>query len=306
MRPRLFLRVCGARHCAIAAALLVAAANALAQNSAILTNNGEPLRIPYACREDDLQWAGMSCNEDEPCSIYFEINSFVPNGRKIFLAGNLHSNSATLSSVLLMSEDAGATWKEPAARVRGAALDLAQFYDLEHGWAAGETQYPLPRDPFFLVTTDGGASWRQRPVGEEGSAGSVQRFWFDSAKHGELIIDGGRTSSSGRYLLYESETGGESWMIRSKSDALPNLRRAPPTAENADWRIRPGKDGKSVQLEQMANGKWTPVSSFLVEITKCKIQAGELKEPEQPAAAQAAPPDEPLPKTPAPQPRRKR
>src|ERR1700760_1079401 len=83
----------------------------------------EPVRIAYACAEEDLQWAGMSCSEDDPCPVYLELSSVVPDGRKIFAAGNLHSTSATLSSILLTSEDGGATWKEPAARIRGAAID---------------------------------------------------------------------------------------------------------------------------------------------------------------------------------------
>ena len=109
----------------------------------------------------------MSCSEDDPCPIYLEINSIAPDGRKLFLAGNLHSTSATLSSILLMSEDSGAGWKEPATRVRGSALDQLQFYTLQDGWAAGEAQYPLARDPFFLITNDGGSSWHQVAVGEE-------------------------------------------------------------------------------------------------------------------------------------------
>jgi hypothetical protein len=285
MRPRLFP---SAKNAAFG--LVMAAINLSAQEAAILSNNGEPIRVAYGCAEEDLQWAGMSCTEDQPCAIYLELTSVVPNGRKIFVAGNLHSDSATLSSVLLQSEDSGATWKEPASRLRGSALDQLQFYNLQAGWASGETQYPLPRDPFVLVTTDGGGSWRQQTVGEEGSAGSVQRFWFDSAKHGELIIDAGKTSVSGRYLSYESETGGEIWTLRGKSDQLPRLRRAPPSAEDSDWRERPSKDGKALQIEQRAGGQWTPVASFLIEVANCRIRSGELKEPEPQADAPVTPP----------------
>ena len=225
--------------------------------------------MAYTCAEEDLQWAGMSCTGDEPCAIYLELGSVVADGRKIFVAGNLHSSSATLSSVLLMSEDSGATWKEPATRIRGSAVDQLQFYNSQTGWAGGETQYPLPRDPFFLLTTDGGASWRQHPVGEEDSAGSLQRFWFDSAQHGEAIVDAGKTSSGGRYLSYESETGGESWTLTGKSDRSPKIKHAPPPGENADWRISPSKDGKAFQIEQRVEGRWMPVASFLIEVANC-------------------------------------
>jgi len=305
MRPRLYLEMrlpAAFLRCRTNAAgsrislLLLAAITLSAQESAILTNNGDPMRVAYACAEEDLQWAGMSCIDDEPCAIYLELNSVVPDGKKIFAAGDLHSSSATIGSVLLLSEDSGATWREPAARIRGSALDQLQFYNLQSGWAAGETQYPLPRDPFFLLTTDGGASWRQHLVGEEGFSGAVQRFWFDSAQHGELIIDAGKASESGRYLSYESETGGENWSLLGKSDQLPKLRRAPPSSEDSEWRTRPSKDGKAVQIEQRAGGQWTPVASFLIEVANCRINAGELKEPEPPTDAPAPVPATPTPK----------
>ena len=46
----------------------------------------------------------------------------------------------------------------------GAAIDRIQFFDAETGWAAGEQLEPLPQDPFLLLTTDGGKSWRRRPM----------------------------------------------------------------------------------------------------------------------------------------------
>jgi hypothetical protein len=300
MRPRLYRAVGGRISRALtflAMALSVSAQqSAILTNSGILTNNDEPMRLAYSCAEEDLQWAGMSCSDDEPCPIYLELNSVVPDGRKIFAAGDLHSNAATISSVLLMSDDSGATWREPAARMRGTALDQMQFYNPEAGWAAGETQYPLPRDPFFLITTNGGGSWRQQLVGEEDSSGAIQRFWFDSERHGELIIDAGKGSEGGRYHSYESETGGENWTLRGKSDQLPKLRRAPPAGDDADWRTRPSKDGKAIQIEERTGGQWKSVASFLIEAANCRPQAGELKEPPAPEENRA--PEPPAPATP--------
>jgi hypothetical protein len=261
------------------AVLLVFSLAAFAQDPTVLKNTGGPIGLPFACQLDDLQQAGLVCTEDEPCPIYLELNSITPNGKKIFIAGDLHATAATLFSVLLASDDAGATWKEPAPRIKGAALDQLQFYDLEHGWAAGETQYPLPRDPYFFVTSDGGETWRQRPVSNEGGPGSVQRFWFDSADHGELIVDAGRSAEGGRYLAYESQTGGESWMIRSATDQLPKIRRAPPPGEDSDFRIRANKNGKAYQIEKRSVDKWETVAAFTIEVANCKIKPLEAKEP---------------------------
>jgi hypothetical protein len=298
MRPRLSFRHVARALLRAVSALVPTLVVLNAQNSSILNNHGDPMQVVYACAEEDLQFAGMSCTDDEPCAIYLELSSVTGDGKKIAVAGNLHSSAATLGSILLASDDSGATWKEPTARIRGSALDQVQFHDPQTGWAAGETQYPLPRDPFFLLTTDGGASWRQIPLGEEGSAGAIQRFWFDSAQHGEAIVDAGRTSGSGRYLSYESETGGESWTLTGKRDQPPKLLHAPPAMENSDWRLSPSKDGKAFQIEQRADGRWTPVASFLIELADCRIHAEELKEPTPPADDKPAP--EPATAEPAP------
>ena len=265
MRPRLFF-------------VFLAAIGAFAQESPPLINSGDPMRVAYGCAEEDLQWAGMSCSDGTPCAIYLELNSVIADGKKIVVAGDLHGNSATIGSVLLQSDDSGATWREPAPRIRGSALDQLQFFNSQIAWAAGETLYPLPRNPFFLVTTDGGISWRQHAIGEEDSPGAVQRFWFDSEKHGEVIVDAGNVAVDGRYLSYESETGGESWSLEGKSGQLPKLRHAPPI-EDQGWRARPSSDGKALRIEHRSEGKWTQMASFLIEVAKCRIHPGELKEP---------------------------
>jgi hypothetical protein len=246
---------------------------------AFMRNTGEPLRVSFACAEDELQAVGLLCTEDEPCAIYVELAAAEMAGRKMFVAGNLHSSSATLSSILLSSDDNGATWKEPSARARGAALEQLEFYDLDHGWAAGESQYPLPRDPFFMVTTDGGATWRKRPVTEDGGPGALHRFWFDSEQHGELIVDAGKRAASGRYLDYESETGGDSWMIRGATNQLPKLKRAPAVAGNMDIRVRAAANGKAWLVEKRNGEKWDTAASFLIEVAGCRLRAPDPKEP---------------------------
>ncbi|MGD1070552.1 MAG: hypothetical protein ABSB15_10465 [Bryobacteraceae bacterium] len=232
-------------------------------------NAGTPIPVPFACAEEDLRMAGLLCTGDDPCPIYLELSAVAPAGKKLFLAGDIHAISATLSSILLSSDDGGATWKEPFARIPGSALEDLQFYDPQHGWASGETQYPLPRDPFFLLSTDGGVSWKQHPVTEDGAPGAVQRFWFDSPRHGELIVDAGRNTPGGRYISYESQTGGDSWTVRSTTAQLPKLKRAPLAAENPDYRIHPDKATNALRIEKRQGDKWEPIASFLIEVARC-------------------------------------
>jgi hypothetical protein len=237
-------------------------------NDGSLLNTGAPMEVRFACADEDLAAVGMYCADDDRCPVYLELSGVSAAGKKLLLAGNLHSSSATLYSILLMSGDGGAAWKEPIGRTRGAALDQVQMLDSMHGWAAGETQYPLARDPFVVMTTDGGDSWRQKTIIDEGDAGSVQTLWFDSISHGELVIDAGRASPGSRYMLYDSGNGGESWKTVSKTAQIPRVRR-PLTAESSDYRISTDSNSRANVVERRVGEKWTRVASFLVQIASC-------------------------------------
>lgn len=209
----------------------------------------------------------MQCSADDLCPVYLELSVVAANGAKLLVAGDLHGRSATLVSVLLLSEDAGATWKEPTARLRFATIEQLQLTG-QSGWAAGESLFPLSRDPFFLLTTDGGASWKKQPIGEEDTPGSVQRFWFDSPQHGEVIIDAGRTAEGGRFRTYESDNGGTSWNLTGGSDTLLKLKHAPPD-ESVEWRVATSKDGSAIEIERHSAGEWTTAASFVIEVAQC-------------------------------------
>jgi hypothetical protein len=273
MRPRLFFRAPHSGPSGVFAllsrpfSLFLLSTIAIAQEPGVLSNKGEPMHLAYACPEDDLTAAGLSCTAGEPCQIYLELGAVAANGAKLLAAGDLHAGSGTLASVLLLSDDSGATWKEPTARLRGAAIDQLQFTG-QNGWAAGETQYPLTRDPFFLLTTDGGASWRKQPIGEEDSPGAVQRFWFDSPQRGEAIVDAGKTAEGGRYRAYESENGGATWNLTGGSDKPPKLKHAPPDAD-PEWRVATSKDGKAVEIEHRFDGEWIRAGSFAIDVAQC-------------------------------------
>ena len=249
---------------------------------------GKPLRVEAGCTEDDIQSLGLGCTTEEPCAIYLELSTIETGANRIVVAGNLHTDTATLSSVLLASEDGGVTWAEPHPRIKNGSLDQAQFFDLQTGWISGQMVGALARDPFLLLTTDGGKSWRQRPVMSEPGPGSIEQFGFESATTGTVVVDRGPGAEGGRYALLESRTGGESWSIRSvgrEKVALPNR-----PAANAAWRLQAHAPTKSYRVERKeAGGKWVPVASFLVSAGQCKPKETELKEPppEEPTAAPA-------------------
>jgi len=258
----------------------IPAATALPQQSpppektetpAVIQNTGQPIVVPLDCTDDDIQWAGMSCSEEEPCPIYLEISAVETIGNRIVLLGNLHTLSTTLYSVILSSDDNGATWREPYGRVRGAAIDHIQFVDFQNGWISGQTMVPVARDPFLLITNDGGKSWRLRPIFSEGSGGAIQQFWFDSASTGALVIDHMQNAAeSSRYELYETPNGGETWMIRRTSDRPINIKRAALERADSAWRVRADARSKSYAVEKNQNEHWTTIARFLVHVGNCK------------------------------------
>ena len=82
-----------------------------------------------------------------------------------------------------------------------SSADRILFIDFEHGWIAGQTVNPISRDPFLLITSNGGRSWRRASVFEDSRAGSIQQLWFDSRNTGTLIFDRGKAGDGPRYEL---------------------------------------------------------------------------------------------------------
>jgi photosystem II stability/assembly factor-like uncharacterized protein len=223
--------------------------------------------------------------------VYVELASLETLGNRIIVLANIHSESTTLYSVLLKSEDAGATWQEPYERMRGAGLDYVQFIDFQNGWISGETLVPVSRDPFLLITSDGGKTWRLRAVFGEGAGGAIRQFHFESATSGAMVIDRMESADSSRYELYETPNGGETWMIRRTSDKPMPIPRATPDAEAGGWRIRADARSKAFVIEKRRGDRWTPVASFLVEIGSCKPAPRVATPP--PTEAETEPPPAP-------------
>ena len=227
-----------------------------------------PQKLEYACPPEDVDAFGLSCSSSDPCPVFLELASVEGLGAKLFLAGNLHTATITLYGVLLASEDGGKTWAEPHRRVRAATLEQIQLADFQHGFVGGVKLEPLARDAFLLATTDGGKTWRELPVFEETRYGSIQQFWFDSAKTGELIFDRSQGATK-RYELYSTMTGGDTWDVREVTTKQPALSKAQ-TRTNATWRLRPDSASKTYRVEQRTTAGWETVSTFTVHIADCQ------------------------------------
>ncbi|MCC6587276.1 MAG: hypothetical protein IT168_11340 [Bryobacterales bacterium] len=248
--------------------------------TAVLQNQGKPMRVAFQCTEDDITGFGMACTADDPCPVFVELAGLQPLGAKIFVTGNLHNGSTTMYSLLLASEDSGKTWTEPVERQKGVGLEHMQFYDFEVGWIAGESLGAMPRDPFFLLTTDGGKNWRKRPVFGESRISAIEQFYFESKTRGNLLIDRVQGSEAGgRYELYETMTGGDTWMVREVSSKPLQIKGAKPLGPPADWRLRSDSGAKAHYIEKKSGPRWEPVAAFAVDAGSCKPDATAIPEP---------------------------
>ena len=250
----------------------------------LLRNTGKPMVVEYSCSEEDIRAAGLSCTREDPCPLYLELSSVEAVGNRIFLAGNIHSPSTTLSSALLASDDMGKTWREPQERIRAAGLDRIQFIDFQNGWISGELLRPLPHDPFLLITSDGGQVWRVHPIFAEPRFGFIQQFWFGSRTNGSLLIDQGHAGESGRYELYETANSGETWTLRQTSERPLQMKHGGGPA-NEDWRLRADAATKSYRVERHSGDGWHGIAGFSVSIGACRppeapAEPGEVSAPE--------------------------
>lgn len=239
----------------------------------------QPLEIKAVCGDQEILEFGLECSHDEPCPVFLELASVEVVGGKVFLSGNLHTPSTTISTLLLASEDEGKSWTEPAARIRGAALDQIQFVDPDAGWVSGNISGSLPKDPFLLKTIDGGKTWRRVTLFEDTFYGSIDQFWFDSKTHGLMVLN--RKGARGvPFQKMETMTGGDSWMSQELgAKAVAPLR--PRSAILAGWRIRTDTATRTFRLERRQESRWTQVYSFPVRAGVCKPDPPKPVEPPQ-------------------------
>jgi hypothetical protein len=274
-------------------ALLFAGIALLAQEAAkpVLENTGKPIRLEAACADEEIREYGLVCSEDEPCPVYLEASSVDAAESRIVITGNFHTEAATVSSLLLMSQDEGKSWIEAHARIRGAVLDMVQFADASNIYASGEIAGSVPRDPFFLRSADGGKTWKRVAVFEDaGTVGLIEQFWFDAPGQGVMLLDTGRGEGrGGRYQRLETSSGGDVWTVREAGPKpFPGKYPKGATSRNPNWRVRTDAQSKAFRIEKKVGAKWTPAASFAIAAGGCRpappkpVEPAEAAEPPKP------------------------
>lgn len=240
----------------------------------IFRNEGKPIFLDAKCGATDIEDAGLDCTADDPCPLYLDLTSIDTVMLKIFVTGNVHTGSATLAGLLLVSEDGGRTWSDATPRLPGATLEQLQFAGFETGFASGHQTGALLKDPFFLKTRDGGRTWEKMPVFDETTIGIIDSFWFDTSVAGVMVVDRQQAGTrSGRYHKYETFTGGTSWLLKEVSPKPIATRRPKGTSANEAWRLRPDGVIKAIRVEKRDGSQWRTVASFLIQAGACRPEA---------------------------------
>jgi photosystem II stability/assembly factor-like uncharacterized protein len=226
----------------------------------------EPVRITYECTDGDADAFGFNCTTDDPCPVFLELASVEATAGRLIAAGNLHTKNVTLYGLVLASDDDGTTWTEPQARIRSAALEQVQFLNAQNGWITGVSVDPLARNPFLLVTGDAGRTWQQKPILEDTKYATITQLRFDTATHGELVLDVAQPKAV-RQELYETMTGGDTWELKQVNNKPIPLKdsRAPSTL-----RVRADAATGTFLIERGSGRTWKSVASFAVHVTDCQ------------------------------------
>jgi photosystem II stability/assembly factor-like uncharacterized protein len=103
---------------------------------------------------------------------------------------------------VILSDDAGATWRQAESVPTRATLTDVTFVDAQRGWAVGH-------DLVVLHTRDGGEHWERQFAAPEDES-PLLGVWFENPRHGIAVGAFG--------LLLETGDGGETWQRRAVSD----------------------------------------------------------------------------------------
>lgn len=234
------------------------------------TYSGDPVRMPAACEAapESLYTAGA------PCEVEVELLGAGQIGERLLVFGDQRTDSETLVSVLLASDDGGGTWTPAAEPIAAAVLDRAVFPDAEHGFVAGFVEEGGLALPFLLATSDSGRRWERRPIapGQEERYGSVIDMRFESDEHGYVVIE--RAAHDGdRFELYETFNAGRSWSIRSLSPDRPRIPGGRRLARGEDWRI--AGEGGVLRIERLSGAEWVLTARFARDAGQCGGSADE-------------------------------
>jgi photosystem II stability/assembly factor-like uncharacterized protein len=135
------------------------------------------------------------------------------------------------------------------------------FADAMTGWISGQVYQSLLKDPYFLVTRDGGKTWRRRPIYSESTVATIEDFKFEGPREGTVI-----TAAGGRRQRWVTHNGGDVWQITETLDRKPAALGG--VVESA-YKVRTDARLKAQVVERKEGTRATTVAAFAVEAARC-------------------------------------
>lgn len=138
-----------------------------------------------------------------------EILLITGHGSTVYLQmGHIQYNPAQLADTVIVSQDAGATWKTVAFSDHGASVHLLAVDPLDHNWVGAYGSSPMQ----LALSSDGGQTWRKLPPPWANEMGPDFLF---VAPDGTVLVTDARASltsyTSPTFTLYEATPGATQW-----------------------------------------------------------------------------------------------
>lgn len=129
---------------------------------------------------------------------------------------------------VLYTQDGGKSWQDVTPKVlatqksQTSAQYKAEFLDPKNAWVV------MTSDKGTIVyhTQDGGSSWKQTPINNQGMASGPITLTFNSASDGWLLLANGAGAGSELVSLFHTRDGGTTW--ESVGATQPNANQKDP------------------------------------------------------------------------------
>ena len=162
-------------------------------------------RTLYATSDGGLHWNLISTNPGR--AALGALPMCHPN---YYLGTDMSLGSATTgwllmscpAAALLVTRDAGATWRAQQLPTCACPMFEATLFDSSHGIITGQ------QSDVMLATSDGGATWTQRQV----PVGALKQLSFTDPQHGWLVSLEQQASGYDT-AVYQTADGGGSWSL---------------------------------------------------------------------------------------------
>lgn len=122
--------------------------------------------------------------------------------------GNIEYNPPQLADTMLVSADAGATWKTKTFTDNGVSVHLLAVDPFDHNWVGAYQNAPKQ----LAISSDGGQTWRKLPPPWANEMGPD--FLFVAPDGAVLVTDARATYTSytaSTFTLYEATPGATQW-----------------------------------------------------------------------------------------------